>query len=221
MMPLETEQPQEEFLARCRSLARAHGALFILDEVRTGFRLAVGGAQEYFGVQADLVALSKAMANGYCISAVTGAEEILSTAEKISLSSVFFRSREAMAAANATIGQIVARDANPKTYRKSLFEQLPSEYFFERNSGQWLRNSEDMILHPKMVELAGPRAHFIPECLYVHDVSGQEHDFKDLLTKADCVINRLAVTPRERFIEKLRKLLNQAETRPAGGGEAG
>lgn len=109
MMPFEIEQPRDDFLVRCRELVHRHGALFVLDEVRTAFRLAPGGAQEYFGIDADLVAQSKAMGNGYAISAVSGPEHFMSGARNVSSSSVFFRSGDGYAAALATIRELVDR----------------------------------------------------------------------------------------------------------------
>jgi glutamate-1-semialdehyde aminotransferase len=106
MMPLETETPDEGYLDGVRALAHRHGALLVLDEVRSGFRLALGGAQEYFGVRADLVALSKAMANGHPISALAGRRDVLEAVRRISASSLFFRSGDGIAAALATIRAI-------------------------------------------------------------------------------------------------------------------
>jgi len=97
---------------------------------------------------------------------------------------------------------------HPKTFRKHLFERLPLAFFFERNTTAWLRNSEDNILHPKMVELSKGHARHISECLYVHDVSGSAHDFAEERTKADYVLNRLAVVPHGSYITSLRKLLD-------------
>jgi glutamate-1-semialdehyde aminotransferase len=109
MMPMELEKPVGDFLSCCRELARSEGALFIFDDIRTGFRVAMGGAQEYFGVSADLVTMSKAMGNGYAISAVSGRREIMQAASDISVSSAFFRSADGIAAANATIGELESR----------------------------------------------------------------------------------------------------------------
>ncbi|WP_086706771.1 aminotransferase class III-fold pyridoxal phosphate-dependent enzyme [Streptomyces antimycoticus] len=106
MMPYEIEAPAPGYLAEVAELTRNHGGLFILDEIRSGFRLAPGGAQEHFGVRADLVTYSKAMANGYAVSAVTGTRDIMRHARRISCSSTFFRSSDAMAAAVATIDAI-------------------------------------------------------------------------------------------------------------------
>lgn len=69
--------PVPGFLQSLRTMADATGALLIFDEVVTGFRFAYGGAQEYYGVRADLVALGKALGGGYPIGAVVGRAEIM------------------------------------------------------------------------------------------------------------------------------------------------
>jgi glutamate-1-semialdehyde 2,1-aminomutase len=53
----------------------------VFDEVKTGFRMANGGAQAYFGIQADLVTYAKALGNGYPIAAIAGKEEVMMTIE--------------------------------------------------------------------------------------------------------------------------------------------
>src|SRR5689334_11148605 len=57
--------PQPGFLELIRQRTREHGILFILDEVKTGFRIANGGAQEYYGIQPDMATYAKALGNGY------------------------------------------------------------------------------------------------------------------------------------------------------------
>ncbi|MCG8452757.1 MAG: aminotransferase class III-fold pyridoxal phosphate-dependent enzyme, partial [Spirochaetales bacterium] len=64
------EDPAPGFLEGAKKLAHCYGALLIFDEIRTGFRLALGGAQERFGVTPDVAVFGKAMANGYAIAAV-------------------------------------------------------------------------------------------------------------------------------------------------------
>jgi glutamate-1-semialdehyde 2,1-aminomutase len=64
--------PQDDFLPGLIELCRAHGALSIFDEVITGFRVALGGAREYFDLQPDLSVYAKAMAGGFTMSAVGG-----------------------------------------------------------------------------------------------------------------------------------------------------
>lgn len=69
--------PKDGFLAGLRDLTRRHGLLLIFDEVVTGFRLAYGGAQQYYGVVPDLVAYGKALGGGYPIGAYGGRADIL------------------------------------------------------------------------------------------------------------------------------------------------
>jgi glutamate-1-semialdehyde 2,1-aminomutase len=111
MMPFELEAPAPGFLAAVANVVRRHGALLVFDEMRTGFRIALGGAQEKFGVVADLATFSKAMANGYPISAVTGREEIMRTVGAVHISSSFYINAAEMAAATATIAELRRGDA--------------------------------------------------------------------------------------------------------------
>jgi len=68
--------PDEGYLAAMLELCRSHGAVSIFDEVITGFRIALGGVREYFGIEPDLSVYAKAMAGGFSISAVGGRKEI-------------------------------------------------------------------------------------------------------------------------------------------------
>ncbi len=106
MMPYELDFATPTFLAEIKSIAHKHGAVFILDEMRSGFRMALGGAQEYFGVEADLATFSKAMANGYAISAVVGKKELLTCLGRTHMSSTFYGNAPEMAAAVATITEL-------------------------------------------------------------------------------------------------------------------
>ncbi len=69
--------PDEGFLQLLRDSADEHGCLLIFDEVLSGFRMAPGGAQDYFGVTPDLTTLAKALANGMPLSALVGKGEIM------------------------------------------------------------------------------------------------------------------------------------------------
>jgi glutamate-1-semialdehyde 2,1-aminomutase len=91
------------FLPLVRELTRASGSLLVLDEIVTGFRLALGGAQEHFGVTPDLAAVGKGMANGMPISAYVGRADLLDAAAGIGISSTFGGETLSLAAASATI----------------------------------------------------------------------------------------------------------------------
>jgi glutamate-1-semialdehyde aminotransferase len=103
-------EPKPGFLEGVRELANRYGAVLVFDEVRTGFRLAMGGAQELYGVTPDLVVLGKGMANGYAISVVTGkADVMMAAAQKLFISSTFFPNSDGYVAALKTI-EILERD---------------------------------------------------------------------------------------------------------------
>ncbi|MEX2314662.1 MAG: aspartate aminotransferase family protein, partial [Thermomicrobiales bacterium] len=70
--------PAPGFLKELRRITEENGVLLIFDEVVTGFRLALGGAQEKYGVISDLAALGKAMSAGYPMAAVAGRKDVLS-----------------------------------------------------------------------------------------------------------------------------------------------
>lgn len=78
-----------EFVQRLQHACNHKNVLFVLDEVVTGFRLALGGAQEYFGVKADLVTFSKGIAAGMPLSAVTGSCALMDEMEKLQVSTTF------------------------------------------------------------------------------------------------------------------------------------
>jgi glutamate-1-semialdehyde 2,1-aminomutase len=71
--------PKPGFLEKMRELCDKYSIGLVMDEVKTGFRVANGGAQEYFGIQADIVTYAKAMANGYPIAAIGGKEAWMMT----------------------------------------------------------------------------------------------------------------------------------------------
>ena len=77
--------PKAGFLEKIRELCDEYGIVMMFDEVKTGFRVANGGAQELFGIQADLVTYAKAMGNGFPIAAIAGKEEVMMTIEPGSL----------------------------------------------------------------------------------------------------------------------------------------
>ena len=75
--PASSEHPQDNFLQKVKSLCQKYGAVFVLDEMITGFRWHLKGAQHYYNVEADLCTFGKAMANGFSVAAVAGKREIM------------------------------------------------------------------------------------------------------------------------------------------------
>jgi len=73
--------PKPGFYEKIRELCDKYGIVMVFDEVKTGFRIANGGAQEYFNIQADLVTYAKSLGNGFPIAAIAGKEDVMMTVE--------------------------------------------------------------------------------------------------------------------------------------------
>ncbi|MGH6662237.1 MAG: aminotransferase class III-fold pyridoxal phosphate-dependent enzyme, partial [Rhodospirillales bacterium] len=106
MEPMNAVAPEPGFLEAVKELCREHGAVFILDEVITGFRFAKGGAQELFGVTPDLATFGKGLANGYPLSAVVGRADIMVLMEDVFFSFTMGGEALSLAAARATLDKI-------------------------------------------------------------------------------------------------------------------
>jgi len=113
--PITAIAPEDGYLSELKNLVHAEGAILIFDEVITGFRLSLGGAQEYFGVTPDLAAFGKAMGNGMPISAVVGRADLMMEMEEVFFSSTFGGETLSLAAAKAVI---------EKLQRKPVIESL-------------------------------------------------------------------------------------------------
>jgi glutamate-1-semialdehyde 2,1-aminomutase len=103
MEPFRAELPAPGFLAGVRKLTRDHGALLIFDEMVTGFRIAKGGAQERFGVRADLACFGKALSNGLPLAALVGAAGPMAALARVGYGMTARGETLALAAARAAL----------------------------------------------------------------------------------------------------------------------
>jgi len=111
--PVVFEEPRDNFLGRLRDLCDSHGIVLIFDEMWTGFRLSPGGAQEYFGVTADLACYSKAIANGMPLSVLAGKKTIMELLEKdVFFFTTFGGEALSLAAACAVIAEMKEHDVS-------------------------------------------------------------------------------------------------------------
>lgn len=115
--PTTVADPPPGYLAELKDLAHRHGALLIFDEIITGFRWSLGGAQKVYGVTPDLAAFGKSMGNGMPISAVTGRADIMRQMEEVFLSSTFGGEALSLAAAIATIDKLEREDGVARLWR--------------------------------------------------------------------------------------------------------
>jgi glutamate-1-semialdehyde 2,1-aminomutase len=113
----DQELPDAAFARRARELCDAKGAALILDDVRAGFRLTLRGSWDLIGVQPDLSAWSKAIANGYALAAVTGNERFRDAASRIFVTGSFWCCAVSMAAALATLDVLESVDG-PRQMRE-------------------------------------------------------------------------------------------------------
>jgi glutamate-1-semialdehyde 2,1-aminomutase len=105
--------PQPGWLELIRRLCDEHGIVMILDEVKTGFRIAPGGATEYFGVRGDLMTYAKSIANGYPLAAIGGSKNVMSVIEpgRMAQGGTYCSNGPGVAAALATLEVIETTDA--------------------------------------------------------------------------------------------------------------
>jgi glutamate-1-semialdehyde 2,1-aminomutase len=108
--PVQISPPFAERASRLQSGLRNVGALLILDESKTGFRVDLGGVQALHGVRADITILGKALANGLPLAVVLGRAETIALAGPARIKGTFASESTALAAALATIDVLTAED---------------------------------------------------------------------------------------------------------------
>jgi glutamate-1-semialdehyde 2,1-aminomutase len=123
-------KPQTGYLEGLRHLADRRGFILIFDEVKTGFRHALGGYAKIAGVTPDLVVFGKAMANGYPIAALGGKKELLEwfvhpdPAKRVLLAGTYNAHPVPTAAAIATIERLVRNDGEVYRHVESLGQEM-------------------------------------------------------------------------------------------------
>lgn len=110
MEPHNFEMPAPGYLEGVRDMCAQNGALLVFDEIVTGFRIALGGAQQHFGVTPDLACFGKAMANGFPLSAVVGKGSVMRLFEQVFFSGTFGGETASIAASITTISELKKRD---------------------------------------------------------------------------------------------------------------
>ncbi len=109
-------QPAPGYLEGVRDLAHRHGALLIFDEVVTGFRLALGGAQEHFGVVPDMATYAKTISNGFALGAVVGRRAVMEPVRDMFISSVYWAEATGLAAGLASVRALREENAPAKVW---------------------------------------------------------------------------------------------------------
>ena len=177
--------PVEGWLHHLRKLCDDYGIVFIVDEVKTGFRIAKGGATEYFGVKGDIMTYAKSLANGFPLAAIGGKKNVMNVIEpgRMAHGGTYCGNGVGTAAASATL------DILENT---SALEKIA-------NQGKRLMEGIHQILERKDLPhaLTGHPAMFV----FLLGVSQSPREYRDV-AKADMdLYEKIAVKMRDRGIE--------------------
>jgi len=126
MEPMMMEFPKKNFLESTKKIAKKYGAILIFDEVITGFRLSLGGAQEFLKTQADLAVFGKGMANGMPLAAITGKYEYMEKFNDIFYSSTYFGETSSLVAVREVIKEMQEKPVIEKCWK--LGKKIMSEF---------------------------------------------------------------------------------------------
>lgn len=103
MEPIIAEKPKDDFLNKVKSICHENGSLLIFDEIISGFRFRMGGAQEFFNVVPDLATFGKGITNGMPLGVIVGKEEYMKHFDRVFLSTTYAPEALTLAAASANI----------------------------------------------------------------------------------------------------------------------
>ena len=149
----DQELPKNAFLKKAREICDKKNAVLILDDVRAGFRINRRGSWVDYGVKPDLTAFSKAIGNGYPLSAVVGVEKLRQAASEIYVTGSFWCNATSMAASLKTLSIIEERD---------VVEHISS-------LGEKLRSGVDQIANSVGVEISQSGPAQMPLILFKDD----------------------------------------------------
>jgi glutamate-1-semialdehyde 2,1-aminomutase len=112
METIRHQEPKDDFLQKVRALATKHNCVLVFDEISAGFRLTLGGAHLLYGVDPDIAVFSKAISNGYPMSAIIGRSEVMDVAQESFISSTYWTERVGLVAALATIDKMKKKNVS-------------------------------------------------------------------------------------------------------------
>jgi glutamate-1-semialdehyde aminotransferase len=110
MEPSIYDKPENDFLNKVKNLTHQNDSLLVFDEILTGFRMAKGGGQEYFGVTPDMATFAKGIANGMPLGAIVGKSEFMESFNDVFVSTTFAGEALSLAACEATVKQFEKND---------------------------------------------------------------------------------------------------------------
>lgn len=199
----DSELPADGYWQQIQSICNKEGIVLIVDDIRHGFRLHMGGSCEYFGFKPDLICFCKALANGYTISALVGSENLKNEAAKIFYTGSYWYQAVPMAAALACLKELNRLDT-PKVLietGKTIFEgiaDIARTYGYTLNiSGAYsmpairITNDDSLMLHQDWCAECTKRGAFIQSHhnLFVSMAHHDDEVIKQTLDIADQAFN--------------------------------
>lgn len=225
--PVGLVPPEDNFLERINEIAHKNEAVVIYDECWTGFRWALGGAQEYFGVIPDLACFGKALGNGFPISAVVGRRDIMEIFDKIFYSFTFGGDLIGITAALAVLSELEETDILVHIWKlgdmlQEGLDKLIKEHghsnriylegyppktfvFFKDEKG------EDDLLLKSVIQQEMIRRGFLYAGYHVITYSHSHAEINKTLNAYDEIFRLLRHNPKP---EGLKKLLKGEEVKP-------
>ena len=203
--PVVERLPSREWVLAARRLCDATGAVLVFDEIKTGFRISVGGYQQYAGITPDLAVFSKALANGYPLSAVVGHADVMDAARATWISSTLASEGTALGAASAVLDRHVEADVCGALW--SIGEEMragvtraisASGVEGVRADGlapMWLLRFDDPVRESRFMELALERGVLFKRGAY--DFAALAHGDDDVLSAVELAASGALVALRE------------------------
>ena len=111
MEPVHSFAPAAGYLESVKDLCRQNDAVLIFDEISCGWRIAIGGAQEYFGIVPDMTVVAKSISNGYPMGAVVGKREVMEPGADMFISSSYWSDNIGLTASITTVRELRLRDS--------------------------------------------------------------------------------------------------------------
>jgi glutamate-1-semialdehyde 2,1-aminomutase/spore coat polysaccharide biosynthesis protein SpsF len=225
--PMNSREPAAGYLAGLKELLHRHGALLVFDEIITGFRYSLGGAQRLFEVTPDLSSFGKALGNGLPIAAIVGRADLMRQLEEVYFSGTFGGEALSLAAGIAVIDKMRREPVIETLWstgrqletgvRELLAEHGLQDVMTLRGKPAWV--ILEMVDHPKATKEA-IKTLFIIEmlrngvlCLGTHNVS-YAHNQADVARVLGAYHNTLGTIARELATGKLEQRLPGPALKP-------
>lgn len=212
--------PMPGYLQGVRKLCDEYGIVLIFDEVLTGFRIALGGAQAYFGVTPDLATLGKAIGGGMPISAFCGKKAIMDTitdaevvaagtfnAHPVSLAAVVATIEELERDGGAALRHVEKQGAGLAQGLRSIFKRYDIPLILQGFPACWtvswsregvIHNRADAMRQGECTQKASVFSHFLAQqgvlggSIFMTSVAHTDEDIKETLIRADIACARFA-----------------------------